>query len=152
MFACQKGNYEIVNYLVENEAQINMYDFGGLNALAYAFRRNNVNIIYYLIKNGSMLSKYNVEIVYASYNKNFKMVKYLINNNNVNTKTVFNETALMCACQNGDLKIVKFLIKYGSFINVKDINQNTPYIYALKHNKIGITLYIKKIVFKRLKI
>ena len=62
MNASDKGHLEIVKHLLENEADINIINKDGDNALMCAsFGRNNVEVVKYLIKNNAKVNIENKE-------------------------------------------------------------------------------------------
>lgn len=102
MIACRKSNYGFAKILLENSKNIdiNMYDHKGLTALMHACinsKYNNVKII---------------ELFYE-YGADFNAVD---NEGN---------SALIHACKNKKKSYVDSLLKYGSYINLKNNSMDT---------------------------
>jgi len=121
---------EIIQYLCEKEANINIKD----------------------------LSKY-TPIIYAIMTKNINLVKYLYENSaNINTQTTNGITPLMFAIMNEyrentqNMEIVEYLYKNGAEINIKSIFGNNEVMTAIIHfnnnndkdDKLNIVKYLCK--------
>ncbi len=72
---------------------------------------------------------------------NVSVVDYI----NLNCKDNNGKTLLYCACQRGDLKLVKQLIKLGGNPTLTDDNGFSPLMAAATHNFINIVKYLIKI-------
>lgn len=64
---------------------------------------------------------------------------------NLNYKDINGKTLLYCACQRGNLKLVKQLIKLGGDPTIVDDNGFTPLMAAVCHNYLQIVKYLLKI-------
>ena len=54
MWACDRGSYEIVKFLVDSGADINLQDVDGQSCLHYAVSCEHVDIIKFLLQNKNM--------------------------------------------------------------------------------------------------
>lgn len=64
---------------------------------------------------------------------------------NINRTDMFGKTLLYCACQRGNLPLVKKLIKNGADIHISDLNKFTPLMAAVCHNHYGVVRELMKI-------
>lgn len=92
---------------------------------------NKVNLLKFFKQQGARLDK---ALVYAASNGSYEAVKYLLSlgiNPDERDEDQNNDTALMQAAFGGYLDVAKELIKHGSDINAKDINQQSVLTKAL---------------------
>ena len=61
-------------------------------------------------------------------------IKQFVNKNNVNSVDKYNQTLLHHSSSNGNIKIVKYLIKTGADVNLKDDFNITPLLLAVFNN------------------
>lgn len=66
----------------------------------------------------------------------------VIDHINLNYKDINGKTIIYCACQRGNLKLVRQLIKMGSNPTISDDNGFTPLMAAINHNYIKIVGYL----------
>ncbi|KKP29298.1 MAG: hypothetical protein UR12_C0010G0015 [candidate division TM6 bacterium GW2011_GWF2_30_66] len=156
-WACYNNNFELVKYLIEHGAQesVNCADNYGDTPLWWACFRNNLPLVKYLIQNGAnksinVIGNCNLTpINWACKNNYTQLAEYLIKNYNpelniINAKTntqnnytnnlMHNHSdslkTLYYSCCNGNLEIVKYLVKnnYRKQANIFEENyflQNT---------------------------
>lgn len=115
IYASKCGHFDIVKYLVENGADLNIQDINENTALMYAVY-NNRKIAEYLITQGSNLD--------------------LINNRNCNS--------LHIASSIGNLAIVDILYNRGMNIDQTDINGNSSIFVALLNKQYNVVKYLLK--------
>lgn len=96
------GNLEMIKYLLEKGADINVKNEDGSTALMTASMYGNLEIIKYLIENGA----------------------------DINAKDNDDSTALIYASKWGNLETVEYLVKNGADINIKDIENKTALDWA----------------------
>lgn len=96
------GNLEMIKYLLEKGADINVKNEDGSTALMTASMYGNLEIIKYLIENGA----------------------------DINAKDNDGSTALIYASKWGNLETVEYLVKNGADINIKDIENKTALDWA----------------------
>jgi hypothetical protein len=69
----------------------------------------------------------------------------IIDRINLNYKDINGKTLLYCACQRGDLKLIKQLIKLGGNPTISDDNGFTPLMAAVTRNFTQIVRYLLKL-------
>jgi len=107
IYAASSGHLEMVKYLVENGASIDIKASftGGKTALVYAATSNKSKVIQYLIDKGA----------------------------NINAVTIHNETALFYAVSYGNIESVKVLLKNNADKNI--INKSGQMVYTITKRK-----------------
>ncbi len=120
---------DLVKYLMSFAFDINAKDKDGMTPLHHACNHNiNTQVIKYLISNGANINSQDNKgqtVVHFAIEThgNFKMTKYLIEQGyNVNLKNNDGQTALMLACYDSELEIVKYLIKHGAVESINDVD------------------------------
>lgn len=142
VYASKNDNLEIIEYLVENGAKIDVKN--SESPLIFACMNNNYDIVKYLLEAGaninatefkSLLSHAKNALFFACDNNNLKMVKLLIKYKiNMNFKFEYKVLhPLHIACVYNNYKIVKLLIQnninlYNFELSLNDyiINKFTP--------------------------
>jgi ankyrin repeat protein len=149
LFICaSEGLREIVEYLVENGADVNTR--GGYyneTALMYASRNGCLEVVKYLIKNGAIINAkcFNncTALTFASEKGHLEIVKCLIKNRaDVNAKGNFNQTALIYASIMGRFEIVKYLVENGADVNAKSEDKYTSVIIASLKGFLNVVEYL----------
>ena len=146
--ATMKGNIEIIKYLIKRKAKINVKDDkNGIMPLHLAIYYNYADVV-------SLLMQYNNNLEYRDFynrtllhfavaNGNSKMVDLLVSKISTNTVDDMGRTPLHWAAQEGDIDIIKVLIKHNAQINIKDKFNDTPLKIAafLGHTKEVLFLF-----------
>lgn len=114
IYACYKGNFEVSNYLINIDNNLDYQSKEG-TALMAAVMKGNVEIIEKLIKKKANLD--------------------LTNDNGV--------TALMLAVQFKKLDIIKLLLKFNANVYLKDNEGKTVFEYAIATNDDTIIVLFK---------
>lgn len=125
-FACQRGHYDVTQYLICRGADMNLTNYYGYTPLHMAIEREDIQIIEYLFN-------------YADDNN----IKININGNNNGE-----DTLLHVAAERGNIQIVEHLLNYAKENNIK-ININacnragdTPLHVAIERENIQIVEYL----------
>ena len=151
--AVQKGNENIVKYLVEHDADVNHKNACGETSLFAAARRGNENIIKYLVEHGADVNEgiYGNTPLFAAVRKsNENIVKYLVDHGaDVNHKNACGETSLFAAARTGNENIVKYLTEHGANINERDRWDKTPLHIAIDNKNEEIVKYLAECGAKR---
>lgn len=123
--ACEKNRIEIVSFLLEMGADVNVIDSYGNTPLLYACKKNNREIVSLLLNAGASVNvkdDNNISPLMYAIQNGFQKVTRLICEKRPN----FNEvgagglTALMHACRKNDFLLVKYLLKFEPNVNQPD--------------------------------
>lgn len=137
--ATKYGYYNIVKYLVNNGADINIITKEAHQNLFMIIISSKIDtkiklkMIKYFVKKGLKLNQVdrysNNLLFYACIAVDFKIVKYLVENKiKINNKNCYHETPIMYAFKYKNYKIIKYLVENGADINVK---YNYNYVLSL---------------------
>jgi len=103
--ATSRSHIDIVSLLLDNNARVDSYDGNGGTALVLAIRLNLASVVRILIDRGA----------------------------NLEWKTIYGDTPLMCAARNDDLyDIAELLIEFGANIETRNVVENTPLLGAIR--------------------
>lgn len=160
-YACKYNNYELVKYLIDRGAKVNIINDDKKSPLSVACETPNLSIIKELLYNGANTNikdingniPLHVIIRYFSSsesNQNFKVIKeyidLLLDENNINIQNLRKNSFLHIACNSktrNSLYIAKYLIENGANINIKNKFGGTPLYFACRNNNIEL---IKELV------
>lgn len=117
MFACEYGNLDIIDLLIENGADLNLQDESLYAAIHYAVIAKRIDVVKHLIKQDNL---------------------------DVNTTTNEGWTALHFAAQLGYHEIAEVLLNTGKIENIKDINGNSALDLARDSKRKNCELLISK--------
>ncbi|CAL1527425.1 unnamed protein product, partial [Lymnaea stagnalis] len=136
--ASEKGQKDIVELLIKNQANVNEKTTLGYTALYVASQNGHKDIVKFLIKNQANVNEKtktgSTALYIASQNGHKDIVEFLIKNQaNVNEKTTGGYTALYVASHNGHKDIVELLIKNQANVNKKATDGATA-LYVASHN------------------
>jgi ankyrin repeat protein len=135
-WAARGVHFELVKYLVENNADINAKDINQITPIASITARNHLSALEYLLNNGANPNVIDFEgdtpLHYAAASGQLRTAQLLLENGaSVHIKNSYERTPLVIAVrESGNLEMVKLLIRYGSDINIKDNGQNTALTLA----------------------
>jgi ankyrin repeat protein len=125
--AAKHSKLDIINYLVENGADINYVDHNGYSTLDYALewaciQTHDLEILKYLNKLGANLNMKNIStklngwILCLAYNGRLDIIKYLISEMDINIHKI-KDDALCEASKGSQLDIIKYLVENGANVN-----------------------------------
>ena len=139
LFASGRGHYNIVNYFIENGANVNGCDECGHTPLQEAALCGCLKTISLLISKGADVNakaKHDYFALWlASSRGHAEAVKLLIEKGaDVNAVTEFGGTALMQACENNHIETVMLLLEKGADINAKQYGETAVVKALLKGN------------------
>jgi ankyrin repeat protein len=147
--SCYFQNFEMIKLLVENNAFIETEDNRGYTPLYITLNQYNpsTDIVGYLIKKGAMLIKENNSSLNKLFqNKNNEMIKFLIENPNVDINEINNGVSfLYLAIINEKFKIIKHLVKYRVNIDYLYENKYGVLYYCIKNNFMNFLKYFLKV-------
>ncbi|XP_061189952.1 uncharacterized protein LOC133197762 [Saccostrea echinata] len=146
--ASENGYIETVEQLVNQGADVSIYNDDKITPLYLASQNGHMEIVQYLIEHGANVNIYDIENVtplsMASQNGHTEIVKHLIEHGaNVNISTDKNVTPLLKASQNGHMEIIQYLIEHGANVNIYNIKNVTP-LYMASQN--GHTEIVKHLI------
>jgi len=99
-----------------------------------------IKYLLYLYKNKIPISLFNLKQELSN-----EKYKILITINKYDIDEIGSNIFLYSACQNGNENIVKYLIKFGANINIKDKEKETPLFYACRSGNKNLVKYLMKI-------
>ena len=151
MIAADKGQTEIIKYLISHKADVNAKTFDGLTASMFAMRAGHFDIVKIFNKSGCIPGTMAEAVVTSNLRLTEKFIAY---GSDINEKYFFGKTPIMLAFDNNDYEMAAFLISKGADVNIPDDSGITPLISACASNNInlielafisGANLYVKDI-------
>ena len=143
LYACFKGNFQIVKCLIENGADPNQRNYMGLNVLHMSSQGDRPNLLIYF------KDKYHFNINQTDFEGNSPLhwachtnaensINFLLSwMDNINLLNKKNQTPLHIAIYNLRPKIIKKLLHKGADINIKD-NTNHSVFDIVSNNEKNI--------------
>ena len=108
-------HYPIVEYLVENGADVNQTEIYGNRAIHFASEGGSLAIVKFFIEKRGI---------------------------DKDIKGSNGRTPLHCACEKGRISIVEYLISIGAAIEAQDLDDQTPLHYASRWLKFTVVSYL----------
>lgn len=139
--ACQIGDAETVDILLQHGADVHATDIHGQTPLHHICQNHGYALAKKLINFGANIqcrdNKGRTPLIHACEKKDFPMVELLLAHKaHIFAKDHQGKTPLHYACENESLPLVEFLIKQGADINEKDERGETAlHIASQKNNK-----------------
>ena len=135
IYAARDGHTEVVKLLIDNGADLNHKNNGGVTALRTAAREGRTEVVKLLIDNGADMNIKDVDgwtaLMHAAWNGSTEVVKFLIDNGaDLNHKNNGGGTALIYASRYGYTEVVKLFIDNGADQNIKDRYGQTALMHA----------------------
>eukprot|EP00833_Pecoramyces_ruminatium_P006788 jgi/Orpsp1_1/1180820/evm.model.c7180000074765.1 len=141
-YAFKFGNEAIVQLLIEHGAtDLSQPYYNGKTPLIYACQKGFATVVKSLIDRGVDLGQEKDDqgelLLMVAYRlRNGRIIKDLIRHGvNINRKNLAGNTLFYEACEQGDLNLVKYLIRYGADITIKGRNGKVSPMYAAKFKK-----------------
>lgn len=123
-YACMRGHFKLVEYLVNNGARINCTDSMGRTPLHHACEFDRFTIFKYLVVKGANVHLrdriFSRPILHeACFRGHYDMVEYLVGHStvDVNEQSDSGYTPLHCSSFSDNVQIAKMLIKKGADIH-----------------------------------
>eukprot|EP00833_Pecoramyces_ruminatium_P005024 jgi/Orpsp1_1/1179056/evm.model.c7180000067754.1 len=143
----QLSNEELKSLIYEEKKRIKITSSMYIKTI----KDDNLALLKLLIENDrtkhimDIKNKYRLLLVASEIN-HWDIAIYLIENleMKINEKNRLHKTPLMFASEQGNKKIVEYLIEQGALVNDKDKNGQSPIIYACKNGKIDVVEYLLK--------
>lgn len=135
-FAAQKGDKDIVQFLLENGADIKAQEtVFSKSALHFAAENGNLDTVKYLTEHGADLLDKDIygatALHYAAKNNRLDVVKYLVSKKmDYTAKDVRGWSAMHYAADGGSIDVMKYLLAKG--LNINELNESgrTPLFFA----------------------
>ena len=135
-YAAGRGDTDVVQYLIENGADIKAEDTAfSRSVIHFAAENGNIDCIKYLTENGANLLDRDcygaTALHYAARSNNLEAVKYLVNKKvDYTDKDIRGWTAMHYAASGGSIDVVKYLLAKGLNINARNKEKRTPLFFA----------------------
>ncbi|XP_044726605.1 putative ankyrin repeat protein RF_0381 isoform X3 [Chrysoperla carnea] len=135
---------EIVELLLQHNADVNVKDGCGQTPLYNAIQNNRLEIIELLLKHEADVNVKNrfgqTPLYNAVKNYQLEITELLLKHEaDVNVKNLYGRTPLYKAIKNNQLEITELLLKHKADINAQDVERKTPLFYAIKNENLKIT-------------
>ncbi|MCK5155253.1 MAG: ankyrin repeat domain-containing protein, partial [Spirochaetales bacterium] len=130
---------EIVSYLIEQGANINVHNFEGFTPIHYAVKNNSIKICQVLMNNGALInardSYSNTPLHTAISWESVQAAKFLLlRGANVHLRNLSGNTPLHTAVLQRDQNSVKMLIEYNASLESRDNMGRTPLLLSARKN------------------
>lgn len=128
-YACRSGKLDIIKFLVDKGADVNIKDIRGKHSLHLAASSGHLECVKYLVDNHAemdIIDKYNRSCLHwASVNKHFDVVIHLLEKGAPVTYSISNHwQPLHEAVKGGDVRIAEALITKGAPVNPPPIDNS----------------------------
>jgi len=141
IYAIRNGkSYKIIEYLLQNNMEINFNEFKGSSPLTEAAILNNKEIFELLLRKGANVNHLNylretplLYLVRCDIINQYYLSKFIEHNVNLNLKDKEHNTVLMYLTQNNEELLVKFILDHIIYSNNLIIN-----LITLRKNKVKI--------------
>lgn len=144
MYAIDKNKYNMINFLLSKNANLDIVDVNGWCALSLAVRSGNINIIKMLLINGAnpdveipiinnVFSKYNC-LMYSLLNTEIETIKLLLEykaNPNIICNNQLPIFFIIKNIEKFGIDIIKRLLSNNINLNVIDVHGYTPLMYLI---------------------
>ena len=141
MIACEKGYIEVVDHLINNDAQVDLKDRKQRSPLLYAIEAQgeNADVVIKLLKkqadvNGASIDGWTPLL--KSTNKQYhEILKHLLSHGaSPHHRLLLTQTtALHIACEHGDITSVQKLMPYGAELDAQNRERETPLSIAQRN-------------------
>jgi uncharacterized protein len=145
MFAANNGNIELLEFLLNNGANILMNNMYGDTAIGIAALRGKLAIVQRLVAAGAKLETEGwAPLHYAAFNGHADVIRYLIDKQvSVDARAPNGQTALMFAAKNDHLEVVRLLVSANADIQARDANGTTALSLAIDAGNTDIAHYLR---------
>lgn len=141
-FAAQNGDKAIVQFLLENGADIKAQDMlFSRTALHFAAENGDLDTVKYLAEHGADIQDKDdfgaTAFHYAAKNNRLDVVKYLVSKKmDYTAKDVRGWSAMHYAAEGGGIDVMKYLLAKG--LNINELNKagRTPLFFAREHREL----------------
>jgi ankyrin repeat protein len=144
-WACMRAHWDVVKYLIEEGADLNVVGGDGGTQINWAVHHDNVDIIKLMVEKGAKLNIRNrwgmTELHTAIWRGCIHVVEYLLDHGSDPTiKTNEGWTAMHYAFRSGHDNVIEMLKERGLSMTEKDNMGRTPqYLYFKKPNPVEMS-------------
>jgi ankyrin repeat protein len=115
--AIELNNLEVLYYIVENGADVNLLNYDGNTPLLMAIEQQNLEIIQYLVENGADVNLENGDrytpLLMAIEQQNLEIIQYLVENGaDVNLEYSDGYSPILLATMIDNEEIIDYLMTY----------------------------------------
>ncbi|CAJ1099200.1 E3 ubiquitin-protein ligase MIB2-like isoform X2 [Octopus vulgaris] len=125
MAACQAGNIDLINSLIEAGSDLDMKDRDDCTAFHYAVSGKQHTVVPLIASKGANAEKCNAQGNSLLHLAVETGCKDMINKQNVN-----GDTPLLLACHRGNTEVIQQLLLYKPDVNLENKHNNTPLHWA----------------------
>uniref|UniRef100_A0A914CHA7 Uncharacterized protein n=1 Tax=Acrobeloides nanus TaxID=290746 RepID=A0A914CHA7_9BILA len=141
------GYLDVVQWLVEHGADVNVKSNNGETVLHSAAQWGSLAVVQWLVEHGAdvnVKSNDGRTVLHSAAQGSLDVVQWLVEHGaDVNVKSNDGRTVLHSAAQ-GSLDVVQWLVEHGADVNATDIDGKTPLNLAKERKYKNITEYLKK--------
>jgi len=148
--ACERGNLNLVKYLIKHGVSIHKQDLWGETPLFYACSSGNIHLVKYLVEErGADVHKEaagcRTALFRACSSGNERLVKYLVEEKGADVlkENSRGETPLFRACERGCEPLVRYLVEEkGADVHQEDQRGRTPLYWARESGNKSLVKYL----------
>nr|CAD7201037.1 unnamed protein product [Timema douglasi] len=145
--ASEHNHLEVVKYLTEKGADVEICSRDGYSPLYIALLKGNTNVIHFLkdVATVDKGSKNGWTLMHtASTNGHLNVIEHLLKiNANINACNKYGQTPLHIAAKKNNVKVLQFLIQEGALVNFHDKTFGwTPLNYAIQEGYLDIVEHL----------
>jgi hypothetical protein len=131
---------ELLDYLIQRRAKLNVRNRNGETALSLAAYTGKLQFVQRLVEAGADVNFYGwPPLTYAAYNGHTAIVDYLLKRGaEINATTENGSTALFFAARFGHIAVIKLLLKNKADPTIANENGDTAIDWALKSDNTDI--------------
>jgi len=127
----ENGHFSIVEFLVQNGADVNQASNDGAIPLFMSSQNGHFPIVEFLVQKGAdvnqVINDRRTPLLISSHNGHFPIVEFLVQNDaDVNYADNNGATPILMSSQNGHFSIVEILVQNGADVNQASNNGFTP--------------------------
>ena len=148
--AAWNGDVQLIKFLKRENADINVCNYSGKNALMYACTGScDIEAVKWLLEEGFNLedkdSDENTAFLLATKEGNVSFLKFLKDEGaDIKVRNKYGQNALMNVCfSSGDIEVVKWLLEEGFTLEEKDNDGNTSFLFAAQNGNTSILKFLK---------
>jgi hypothetical protein len=148
VFACITNNdiQGISEFLHTNDIN-GLYGDDSITLLVYSIRYGSNKVVEFLLSRDadpSLPVDQLYPLMYAILEGSKSKINTLLDNHtNINTRDAEGNHSLIYAAIQGDVSVIKILLRHGAYLNLMNNSRLTAYDFAVKHNNSEAAKYLK---------